>query len=231
MNKFIRTQKLVSDEKFELLTQKKVLICGIGGVGGAVFLGLLRSGINNITIIDFDRFDESNLNRQLLSSVDSIGKEKVFVAKEIALNINPDAQISALNFKISEETIKLLELYYDYIIDCIDDTKAKVLLYRFAFNNNINIISSMGTAMKFDPLKLKVGTINQTSYDPLAKQLRYMLKDEKELLKTNVVYSTEEVTKDLKKLKEQYGFLPSNVIVPNSCGLLIVKEVLLTFLN
>lgn len=231
MNKFIRFESMIGKNEFIELQNKHVLIAGLGGVGGNVFLSLVRLGIIKFTICDFDVFDESNLNRQILSTISSIGRSKVDVAIETAATINDSVVIKAINNKLNKEVINSLDTSIDYIIDCIDDVDAKIELYRFARKNNIKIISSMGTAMKFDPLKLKVSTLNATSYDPLAKRIRFLLKDEKDLLTTKVIYSTEEVSKELKIKHQELGFLPSNVIVPNACGNLICKEVLFDLLG
>ncbi len=228
MNKFIRTNAMID---VDTLSKKSILICGIGGVGGMVFLSLVRMGITNFTLVDFDKFDESNLNRQMLSNINNIGLLKVEEAKKQALLINENVNINTLSIKINEDNINLLNNKFDYIIDCIDDVNAKVLLYKLALNNNTKIISSMGTAMKYDPSKLKVSILNKTQYDPLAKKLRFLCKDNKDLLKTKVIYSTEEVSKDLKYVKNELGFLPSNVIVPNAAGLLITKEVVMDLIK
>ncbi len=230
MSKFIRTQAMLEDD-FDKLINANILLCGIGGVGGMVFLSLVRMGIKNFTIVDFDTFDESNLNRQMLSNINNIGLSKVEEAKKQALLINEFVNINTHAIKISEDNINILDKKFDFIIDCIDDVNAKVLLYKLANKNNTKIISSMGTAMKYDPTLLKISTLNKTEYDPLAKKLRFLCKEHKELLKIKVVYSTEVVSTEMKAKKSELGFLPSNVIVPNACGLLITKEVIFDLLN
>ncbi len=231
MNKFIRTIAMINEENYNTLSKSHILICGLGGVGGMAFLSLVRMGVTNFTIVDFDTFDESNLNRQMLSNINNIKLLKVEEAKKQALLINENLNINTLAIKIDKETIKQLNHKYDYIVDCIDDVDAKIMLYNLAQDTNTKIISSMGTAMKFDQTLLKVSTLNKTQYDPLAKKLRYLLKDNKELLKTKVVYSTEVVRQEIKDKFNELGFLPSNVLVPNSAGLLITKEVVFDLIN
>lgn len=225
MSKFVRTIAMINEHNFNTLSNSHILICGLGGVGGMCFLSLVRMGITNFTLVDFDTFDISNLNRQMLSNTNNISLLKVEEAKKQALLINPDLNINTLAIKIDNNTIKELDNKYDYIVDCIDDVEAKIMLYKLANKNNIKLISSMGTAMKFDQTKLKVSTLNKTEYDALAKKLRYLLKDDKELLKTKVIFSTEVVNQKIKDKQIELGFLPSNVLVPNAAGLLISKEV------
>lgn len=231
MSKFVRTIAMINQENFDVLSKSNILICGLGGVGGMTFLSLVRMGVTNFTLVDFDKFDVSNLNRQMLSNTNNIGLVKVEEAKRQALLINPELNIKTLDMRISNENIDKLNDQFDYIVDCIDDVEAKIELYKLGRRNNIKLISSMGTAMKFDPTKLKVTILNKTEYDPLAKKLRYLLKNEKELLKTKVIYSTETVLPEIKQKREELGFLPSNVIVPNAAGLLIAKEVFIDLIN
>lgn len=231
MSRFVRTIAMIEKENFDILNKSNILICGLGGVGGMAFLTLVRMGVSNFTLVDFDKFDISNLNRQMLSNTNNIGLSKVEEAKKQALLINPDVNIEILEMKITDENINILNKKYNYIIDCIDDVDAKILLYKLSNENNIKLISSMGTAMKFDISKLKVTTLNKTEYDPLAKRIRFLVKENKELLKTKVVYSTEVVLPKIKEKREKLGFLPSNVLVPNAAGLMLAKEVIFDLIN
>ncbi len=222
---------MINDDNYNILSKSHILICGLGGVGGMAFLSLVRMGVSNFTLVDFDTIDESNLNRQMITNSTNISKLKVEEAKNAGLLINPDLNIITKCMKIDENNIKDLNNKYDYIIDCIDDLNAKVLLLKIANTNDVKIISSMGTAMKFDPTLLKVTTLNKTEYDPLAKKLRYLVKDNKELLKTKVVYSTEVVREDIKTKRDELKFLPSNVFVPNTAGILLAKEVVFDIID
>ncbi len=231
MSRFVRTIAMIENDNFNILSESNILICGLGGVGGMSFLSLVRMGISNFTLVDFDKFDISNLNRQMLSNTNNIGLSKVEEAKKQAILINPEVKIETLEMKIDETNITKLDKNYDYIIDCIDDVNAKILLYKLSNKKNIKLISSMGTAMKFDITKLKVTTLNKTEYDPLAKRIRYLVKDNNELLKTKVIYSTEVVSPKIKEKRDELGFLPSNVLVPNACGLMLAKEVVFDLIN
>ncbi|MBQ9013411.1 MAG: ThiF family adenylyltransferase [Bacilli bacterium] len=215
-----RTIKLIGEENNKMLKSKNILLVGLGGVGGSTFEMLIRSGINNITIIDFDKFEESNLNRQILSDSSNISLYKVDVAKKRASLINKECNVLAYNSKIDEEFIKNINTNYDYIIDAIDDIKAKVLLVKFATSNNIKIISSCGTGNRLNPEKLYITNIWKTSNDPLARKLRYLLRKEKISYKLPVVSS-----KELPLIKTN-NFVGSMAMVPNSAGIMLASYVI-----
>lgn len=217
MDMFERTRKIIDDEKIEKLKNTSVLLVGVGGVGGSVFEMLIRSAIGKIIIVDYDIFEESNLNRQVLSLNNNIGKSKVIIAKERAKQINPLANILAINAKIDENFIIPKT---DYIVDCCDDIKAKVLLALFAYKNNIKIISSCGTGNRINPSMLKLSNIWKTEYDPLAKKLRYELRKVNFKYKLPVVYSTE------KPLIKEKGSVGSMALVPNCAGILLSSYVI-----
>jgi len=177
--RYDRCRKLFS--KFEHLQKLKILICGVGGVGGYALECLYRSGVKNITIIDFDTFDETNQNRQIGSEF--IGEKKVEVLKRLYPAIN------AIDMKLTPENIKNLEIErYDIVIDAIDDLKAKTALIKTAYPK---IISSMGAAKRIDPTKIRIDSIWKTNTDPFAKKVRDLLKKEKFKGDFKVVYSIE----------------------------------------
>ena len=196
---FERLITLINEESFNKIQAKNVLIVGVGGVGGYAFETLVRSGIINITIVDGDVVENSNLNRQIISNINVIGKPKVLVAKERALSINPNANIKVINEFITENNFNiLLEDKYDYVIDACDDLKLKMLLIKNA--SNYKLISSMGTANKMDMTKFSITTIDKTSNDPIARIIRKKVKDEKIRTKFKVVSSTESPIKNQTKL-------------------------------
>lgn len=196
---FERLITLINEESFNKIQTKNVLIVGVGGVGGYAFETLVRSGIINITIVDGDVVENSNLNRQIISNINVIGKPKVLVAKERALSINPNANIKVINEFITENNFNiLLEDKYDYVIDACDDLKLKMLLIKNA--SNYKLISSMGTANKMDMTKFSITTIDKTSNDPIARIIRKKVKDEKIRTKFKVVSSTEPPIKNHTKL-------------------------------
>lgn len=210
---FERLNGLINENELNNIKSKKILVVGLGGVGSITCEALVRSGIHNIDLIDFDKYEESNLNRQLYSLNSTIGKYKTEVAKERLLDINKDININIYTKKLDEELISELDTNYDYIVDAIDDVKAKILLIKFAIKNNIKIISSMGTGNKLDPLKLEITTINKTEYDPLAKVIRKKLKEEGINYKLPVVSSKEQP-----QLKSS---LKSYFAVTNTAGILL----------
>lgn len=194
---FDRLISLIGDNSFEKLGNINVLIIGVGGVGGYVLEALVRSGIKNITIVDYDVIDESNLNRQVITNSSNIGKFKVDEAVKRARLINPNINIIAINKKLNcNSLLELLENDFDYIIDACDSVDVKYELMKNRDAYNYKLISSMGTAKKLDPSKLSITTLDKTSYDPLAKKLRYMLRKNNIKGKFIVVSSMEEVKID-----------------------------------
>ena len=217
---FERLEKLIGKDNLNNIRNKKILLIGLGGVGGIVLEMLIRTGINNITVIDYDIFEESNLNRQILCNINDIGKNKVEVAKEKMLQINSKCNINIINDKVNDNLVKKLDTNYDYIIDAIDDVDAKVSVIKFAINSNIKIISSCGTGRKVDPTKLCITTIWKTTNDPLAKKLRHKLKKEKITYRLPVVSSNEI------SIKVDDEIIPSMAMVPNTAGILLSSYVI-----
>ena len=217
--KYSRTIGLIGEETFSSIQHKKILLVGLGGVGGTAFEALLRIGFKNFTIIDRDVVALSNLNRQILYKMDNIGEKKVDAAKRKALEIEPDAVIETydgdiLDFAITSD--------YDFVIDCIDDVKAKVSLISKCMELNLPIITSMGMANKFDPSKIRIDTLNHSTSDPLAKKMRYELKKAGvEYSSLMCVYSLEVPFKDGNKLN-------SLITVTSTAGLFIASYVLKT---
>lgn len=192
MKKFGRLEKIIGYENINKLVKTNVFLVGLGGVGGACFDSLVRSGIGNIYVCDFDYFEETNLNRQLLSNVDTIGLKKVVVANHYAKKINDNCNIISYSAKLTKDNLnEVIPNDIDYVIDACDDINVKVALVKYAIKNNIKIISSMGTGNKLKPEMLEITNIWKTSYDPLAKKMRTLLKKEKINYKLPVVSSKE----------------------------------------
>lgn len=172
-----RTKLLLKDEGLEKLKKAKVIVFGIGGVGGYVCEMLVRTGIENITIVDFDVVSESNLNRQIIALNSTLNISKVDAMQARLLDINPNLKLTKLNIKLTVENIEQFNLSnYDFVVDCIDMVKSKIALIYFCHKNNINIISSMGTGNKANIPNFKVCDLYQTKYDGLARVLRHELK-------------------------------------------------------
>lgn len=174
---YARTVRLLGDENTEKLKNASVAVFGLGGVGGYCAEALVRAGIGKLLFVDSDCVDTSNLNRQILALRENIGLAKVDVAKARALSINPDADITALKLFFNAETADSVPLSeYEYIADCIDSVPSKLLLVKTAQANSQQLISSMGTAGKLDPLGFEVSDITKTSVCPLARVMRRELK-------------------------------------------------------
>jgi len=205
-------------EDLNKLKNQCVVIIGLGGVGGSALEAIVRSGVNNIILIDNDIIDVTNLNRQILSLRSNIGKYKVDVAYDRIKDINPDCNVIKLNIFLDESNIlELFKYDIDYVIDACDTVDTKVLLIKECLNRNIKIISSMGTANKFNPLKLEIIDISKTNYDPLAKILRKKLKNIG--IKNTMVVSSNEKPINKKELG-------SNSLVPNTSGILCASYVI-----
>ncbi len=188
-----RFNALIGETKLNEIKNLNIFIVGIGGVGGYTLESLVRSGIENITIVDYDKIEDTNLNRQIISNENNIGKYKVDEAYTRYSSINKDLKLNTSKIKIDSKSI--IEIMndnsFDYIVDACDDINAKVELIKYSVKNNIKIISCMGTAKKLDPSKIEITRLDKTEYDPLAKRLRNILRKENISLKIPVVYSKE----------------------------------------
>lgn len=226
---FVRTSYVIGIDNVEKLSKYKVAIFGLGGVGGYVAEALVRSGISNFALIDFDEVSISNLNRQIIATRSTIGKKKVDVMKKRMLDINEDIKIEIFPIFYNEETKEQIDLSsYDYIIDAIDSVTSKLLLIKKASKLNVPIISSMGTGNKLDPSKLVVTDIYKTSMCPLAKVMRHELR-KIGIKQLKVVYSTEEP--HIHEDNNDRKIVGSTPFVPSSAGLLIASEVIKDLLN
>lgn len=187
---YTRTISLIGDNNFKKFKNINILIIGLGGVGGITLESLVRTGITNFTIIDYDTFDITNLNRQLISNYDYINKKKVYCAKEKMENINKDVNIKALDIFLDNSNIEVLK-GHDYIIDCCDNIDTKLEIYKYCNENNIKLISSMGMGNRVDITKINISRLDRTLNDPLAKKLRFLCKKNNIDSKIKVVSSSE----------------------------------------
>ena len=173
-----RTSLLIGEEGVRILKDSFVVLTGLGAVGGYVLEGLVRAGIGHIRVVDSDIFSESNLNRQILATKDTIGRPKAEVAAERARSINPDIDIEVMRCMVSEDTVPdILSGSPDVLADAIDTVEHKVSLLRFAAGNDIRTFSSMGAALHFETSSIKVATLKKTNTCPLAASVRSRLKD------------------------------------------------------
>ena len=191
---FRRTELLVGNEALERFTKAKVIIFGVGGVGSWCAESLVRSGVRHLTIVDSDRVCVTNVNRQLMATTRTIGMVKVDALKERLLEINPTAEITALQKIYSAETAEEFHIEdYDYVIDAIDSLENKALLIRHATSLKVKFFSSMGAALKLDPFKISVAEFWKVQGCPLARALRNKFKKSKQFPRRKFlcVYSPE----------------------------------------
>lgn len=215
-----RVKILYDSKSLEAFINSKVLIIGVGGVGGACFEALVRMGIRNIDVVDNDTFDESNLNRQLLSNRNNIGCSKVKEAHLRAEMINHDILVREYKMFLNKTNFDEIDITkYDYVIDCCDTVSTKVLIIMECIKKNIKFISSMGTGNRIDPTKLEIVDISKTSYDPLAKVMRKLLKEEGIRGKVPVLFSREIPIKVSSRTPGSTSF------VPNAAGFCIASYV------
>ena len=222
----MRTSFIVGDEGIDKLEKSNVIVFGVGGVGSFATEALVRAGIGNITIVDFDDVDVTNINRQLPALHSTVGKLKVEVMKERLLDINPDLNIKAIAKKYNKETTdEILVEDYDYVIDAIDMVTSKILLVEECNKKGLKLISSMGMGNKLDPTKIVVTDIYKTHTCPLAKVLRRELKDRR-IKKLKVVYSTEQPRELQERIMNGRKVTPGSIsFVPSVGGLTIASVV------
>ena len=205
-----RLESKIEKENIEKLRTSTILIIGLGGVGGYALESIVRSGIENLIIVDADIIESSNLNRQLISLHSTIGMKKVDAFEKRILDINPKAKIKKIDKFINEDNINILfEQKIDYLIDACDTIPTKKLIIKECIKKNIPMISCMGMGRKLDISKIKVQDIRNTSYDPIAKKIRKMVNEEKIKEKIMVVSSTEQPITNTKKHISSNSFVPA----------------------
>ena len=220
-----RIEYLVGEDALKILKKKKVLVCGVGGVGSFVCESLCRSGLGGITIVDYDKIDASNINRQLMVDKNNIGLIKVDELKKRLEEIS-DCKVKTINAFIDDN----FEVDgYDYVVDCIDTLTSKFALVKKCHEKKIPVISSLGTARRIKPDNIKYTTLDKTRNDPLAKAFRNLVKKENYKHKIEVVYCDSPaikstVVKEGKTNKEKYP-LGSSIFVVGSAGLYIASIV------
>lgn len=240
LDRLSRVEILVGKEALEKFAEKRVAIFGIGGVGGYVVEALARMGVGTLDLIDDDTVNITNINRQIIATDDTIGKNKVDVAKQRVLSIDPDIRVNTYNcFYLPEKRNDFPFEEYDYIVDAIDTVTAKIDLIVTANEMNIPIISSMGTGNRMDPTMIRTGDLYRTSGDPLAKVMRKELK-KRGIKRLDVVYSLEEPMKpiveseiyqeEINKPGNHRRSIPgSTAFVPAAAGLAIASFVIRKF--
>lgn len=232
---FIRQKILTGSDAFESLRRSHVAVFGVGGVGSYAAEALARAGIGNITLIDSDVVDVSNINRQLIALNSTIGMQKTEVMCRRILDINPDANVICLNiFYGKDNPIDLTQ--FDYIADAIDSVSSKLFLVESAWTAGVPVISSMGAGNKFDPTRFEVCDIYETSVCPLARVMRKELK-KRGVERLKVVYSKEEPQKpDLSSFgltipEGKRQLAGSMSYVPSVAGLILAGEIIRDLIN
>lgn len=215
-----RLEWIIGNDNIVKIKKTKVLIVGLGGVGGYVACALARSGIMDFVIIDNDTVDVSNLNRQIVATLSTIGKKKVDVLEEILHDINKDIKVTKYDLFLTSENISdVITSEIDFVIDACDTVKTKEAIILECLNKNISFISAMGTGNRMDPTLIRIMDIKKTANDPLAKIIRKWVKDNKINKKIPVACSIEVPI----KIGNKVG---SNSFVPASCGLAIASYVI-----
>ena len=227
-NEFSREELLIGAEAIEKLKNSKVAIFGIGGVGSYVLEALARAGVQNFVLVDNDKISITNINRQIIATHKTLEKDKVEVAKDRVLDINPEAKIEIYKeFFTVESEAKYLNSSVSYIADCIDTVSSKIELIERANKLNIPIISSMGTGNKLDATKFEITDIYKTSVCPLAKVIRKELR-KRNIKNLEVIYSKEEPIKILKNEENIKGKqVPGSIsYVPSVAGLMLAERII-----
>ena len=239
---FSRFSMLVGDNAIEKLKNSNIIIFGIGGVGSYTVEALVRSGVGNITIVDYDEISESNINRQLHALHSTVGMSKAEIMKKRILDINPECNVTL----IKELAYKNIERFlggnqkYNFVVDAVDVISSKIEIVEYCYKNDINIVSSMGFGNKMHPEMVEISTIENTSVCPMARTIRSILR-KKNIRNIPVVYSKEKAIVPDKP--DNYSFekptefrenneLPrkvtpgSNAFVPGTAGLVIASYVI-----
>jgi hydrogenase accessory protein hypB len=229
-DEFTRLKIMIGQDGFGKLTNKHVAIFGLGGVGGFATETLARSGIGKLTIVDFDKVDITNINRQIIADNNSIGKYKTEVFEERLKRINRDIEINKITKKYISDNSEEFFDDYDYIVDAIDIVTSKIHLIKSSYEKDLRIISSMGMGNRLDPSKIVLTTLDKTNNCPLARVMRRELK-KYNITKLKCVYSTEEIKIQEKKFVKNKMVNGSSAFVPSVAGITMASEIVRFFLS
>lgn len=228
-DQFIRTLAMIGEDGLEKLKNSKVLVAGVGGVGGYTTEALIRAGVGHIDIVDMDTVSVTNINRQIIALHSTVGRKKVDVMRERILDINPDVKVGVYDLLIDSETIGQFDLAsYDYVADAIDTVSAKIMLIKLCHEAGTPIISSMGTGNKTDPTQFRVDKIKNTQGCPLARIMRKELRKLR-LENTLTVWSPEEPREQIVDTGEMKGRGPAPgtlSFVPGVAGLVLAGHII-----
>lgn len=216
-----RTRMLIGEENLEKLEKSHVAVFGAGGVGGFCIEALVRSGVGSLYIVDFDKVDITNLNRQIVALHSTLGQAKVHVAAKRAKDINPQIEITAVEARLGPENVERFDLeQFDYIVDAIDDVEAKLLLITEAKRAGTPVVAAMGAGNKKDPSQFRIADISKTHTCPLAKIIRKELAN-RGIKDVKVLFSTENPEKS-----EKMPGVSSISYNPAVAGLMLAAEVI-----
>lgn len=227
-NIFYRTELLLGKEALKKLNKSRVAVFGVGGVGGYAVEVLARSGVGTIDVIDNDTVDPTNINRQIIATIEDIGKDKVDVAAKRIKAINPDTVVNCRKcFFLPESSDEFDFTQFDYVIDAIDTVSGKIEIVMKAKESNTPVISCMGAGNKLDPTAFVVTDIYKTSVCPLARVMRQQLK-KRGVKNLKVVYSTEQAIKPKEAVIQDNGkpVCGSVAFVPSVAGIIAGSEVI-----
>lgn len=223
---FERTSLLIGDNNLKLIRDLNILVLGVGGVGGYAIETLIRSGVEKITLVDYDTIDITNLNRQIIALNNNIGKYKVEEFKKRIENINSNVIVNTITEKINKDNLNILfKDNYDYIIDACDTIEVKKELIKVCKEKKISLITVCGMGNKLNPSKVKICNIKDTSYDPIAKILRKYVKDER--IKGKVIC----ISSDEKPIKNNKNITSSMMMVPTTAGILAASYIINNTIN
>ena len=230
MNWLARTEKLIGEEGVRILEGSRVAVFGIGGVGGFAVEGLARSGVGALDLIDSDRVSLTNVNRQIIATLDTLDSFKTEAARDRIMSINPDCRVTVHNvFFLPENEDEFDFSKYDYVVDAIDTVSGKMAIIEKAKAAGVPVISAMGAGNKMDPTAFEVADIYETSVCPLAKVIRKECR-KRGIDSLKVVYSREEAMEpgevENEELKGKRTAPGSISFVPSVCGLIIAGEVI-----
>jgi len=216
-----RLELLIQKENIEKIKRLHVLVVGLGGVGGYTVESLVRSGVGEMILVDYDLISESNKNRQIIATDDTIGHKKIDAFKKRITSISKDCHVVLMDTFLNPENISILDSYkIDYIVDACDTISTKEALILYSLKHKIPLISSMGTGNRLDPSKLEITELSKTQYDPIAKKLRKFVKDNQIKDKITVVCSREQ------PISVEGRVIASCSFVPSVAGLLMTSHII-----
>lgn len=226
MNEFTRLVSIVGQDNVNNFKTKTICVIGVGGVGGSTVEALVRSGIEHIILVDFDKIDVTNINRQLVALHSTIGRKKIDVWKERIFDINPAAEVITYDMFLDKDNMEeVFKNKINYLVDACDTISTKKMLIMESIKRSIPFIVSLGTGNKLDPSLLEITDLTNTAYDPLARILRKWVKDERIDTHIQVLSSKEHPVKTGERTPGSSAF------VPNGAGLLIASYIIRKLMN